>query len=36
MWPKLCTSNTRTSLTETVLWTISGVMILLDALIPQL
>lgn len=36
MWPKPCDSNTRPSRTETLLWTISGVMILLDALIPQL
>ena len=36
MWPKFCRSNTQASLSETIMWTLSGVMILLDALIPQL
>ena len=36
MRPKPCHSEQQTSLTETILWTISGVMILIDALVPQL
>ena len=36
MWPKRFLCNSRASLLETIMWTISSVMILLDALIPQL
>ena len=36
MWPRPCNSNTRNTITETLLWTVSGIMILLDLALPQL